>query len=332
MDADGILQVVRDVFGRNWKTEVAGKWVRMACPIARWTHPRGQDTNPSSGISINPSGVSIFNCFTCGKPTPLHGLLRRYSEYTGEDLEGLIEELEDDAYLGPRTLASWDARYHQEEEQLALDKDVFLDLYEPAAGHPYLQERGISDETANRLQLMVDPADPADGEERILFPVFGYGGELRGFSGRATNKEARLKVRDYLGLHKGHNLLGAHLFADRQADKVLVVEGLFDYANAWECGYPAVAVMHSTLTEQQAIMLREIGLPTYLFYDNDEAGAKGVEVAGKALARYQPVMRVRYPKIWVENPSEEGGGHWLKDPGELLAEEFEAMVHDSRLY
>lgn len=332
MDATDIRQVVQEVFGRNTKTEVSGAWVRMRCPLARWTHASGADSNPSAGISIKRNGVSVFSCFTCGNSAPLHGMLSKYAKYTGEDLSEIIGELEDEAYLGPRTMPEWGTRREIAEEDQPLDKAIFMDLYEPAAGHPYLVKRGISDATADRLQLMLDPHDLIDGEERILFPVFGLDEELYGFSGRATNKHATLKVRDYLGLRKGHNVLGAHLFADGQQDKLLLTEGLFDYAMTWENGFPGVAVMHSSLTVEQARIVRAIGRPTYLFYDRDEAGEKGCAVAREMLGGYVALLQPVYPDIWLEDPEEEGGGHYLKDPGDLLPEEQEEMVREARLY
>ena len=327
MDADGINEVLRDVLG-NPQTKTINGWVSLNCPLARWTHETGKDSSASAGISINDHGTSIFNCFTCKVKGPLQHLIRKYGEYTGDNYSDLIEELEDEAYLGARTLPEWGARPGQEDPLVPLKKSVYLDLYEPAAGHPYLTKRGISKATARKLQLMVD-IDPSDGEERILFPVFGSDGELYGLSGRAIDKNARLKVRDYFGLKKARNLLGAHLIEQTKPDKLLIVEGLFDYANAWECGQPAVAVMHSTLTDPQAEMVRGFALPTYFFYDDDVAGKSGVEVAGKLLYQYVPSMRVRYPKVWIED---ESGGHWLSDPGELERHEFEAMIADARLY
>lgn len=338
MDLDGLNQLISDVFGPNTQTKVINGWVSMRCPLAPWTHASGRDSRPSAGISIQPNNTSVFNCMTCHSKMPLHALVERYAEYTGEDLTDLIDELQDEAYLGPRALPSWEStKAPREVEQTELDKNIFLDLYDSAAGHPYLLDRGISDETAELLELKLDPADPEDGEERILFPVFGEGRQLYGFSGRATRKipsddKRTLKVRDYSGLKKAQNLLGIHLVHEHKSPYVLVVEGLFDYANAWQHGFPAVAVMHSTMTEQQARLLRNLGKPVYLFYDDDDAGQSGCEIAGKMLQHFVPVMRVRYPEIWIDDPQEDGGGHYVKDPGELIEIDFTEMIRDARLF
>lgn len=332
MDRDAIFEVVDDVFGRGTALRELNGWVSMRCPMAGWAHPKGRDSMPSAGVSINNNGTSIFNCFTCGKPRPFHAMLKEWADHTGEDLGGLIEELEDEAYLGARTLPGWDELRNEGEDVLMpLDEAIYMDLYESAAGHPYLRKRGISDTTAELLELKFDPCDPADNEPRILFPVRGPEGQLYGFSGRAIRERAKLKVRDYCGLKKAHCVLGSHLIARERQKKVLIVEGLFDYANAWECGYPGIAVMHSSLTEAQTDIVRGLGKPTYLFYDNDAAGEKGVTIAKPLLVRYVPVLTVRYPKIWIENPDEENGGHWLKDPGEMEPSEFQEMIAGARL-
>lgn len=336
MDEPGIRQLVSDVFGPSLLSRTINGWVSLRCPLAPWLHERRSDSRPSAGIKVNRDGTSVFNCYTCKTKVPLQALVRRYAEFTGEDLDDLVGELEEEAYLGPRRLPSWGELKRQAEERdqppVAIDAELHLDLYDSAAGHPYLRRRGISDETAELLQLKLDPADPEDGEERILFPVFGLDGSLHGFSGRATHRDARLKVRDYAGLEKRKCLLGAHLFGQERRSRILVVEGLFDYANAWEQGYPAVAVMHSGMTPMQAELLKEIGLPTYLFYDDDQAGQAGVEMAGQLLSRFLPVNRIRYPEIWIEDDSETDGGHWVKDPGELLEEDFAEALDDARLF
>lgn len=333
MNRDGVRDVLRDVFGANTPMKDIGSWVSICCPLSRFTHQGGQDGNPSAGVSVNDTGTSMFSCFTCKNTGPFHTMLAKYAKYTGEDLTDLIEELSEEEYLGPRTLPDWDTLKSGKDKvsQMPLDEGIFMDLYDNASGHPYLKERGISNATANKLELMFDPRDPADGFPRILFPIRGADGLLYGFSGRDTSGNARLRVRDYHGLHKAQNVLGAHLAASESPDKILLAEGLFDYANLHEQGYCGCAVMHSTLTAAQAEIIRGFGKPTYLFLDNDKAGQEAVEIAGKLLSNYVPTMRVRYPAIEIEDNSDEGF-HMLKDAGELLKEDIDAMISDCRIF
>lgn len=327
MDANQIQQVLREVFG-SISTEVSNGWVKISCPFSRYLHARGSDSRPSAGISFgNENGKNIFSCFSCGVKLPLHAMLSKWAGYTGEDVTSLVEEIEEEAYLGPREIPGWDAVEEEEEEQAALSKAIYLDLYDSAEGHPYLRKRGISAKTAKKLQLMVDPEDRVDGEERILFPVFGADGSLHGFTGRATSSKARTKVRDYFGFQKRKNLLGAHLISGK-VDKVVVVEGPFDYAKAWECGVPAVAVLHSSLTAYQVDILSEFNRPIYLFSDNDLAGDKIIREALKIGANRWDLrlLSAKYPSVWIEDEQEESGGHWAKDVGELNKSELLDMV------
>lgn len=335
MDRETIKEIVRDVWGGDTAMRDVGDWVSMQCPLAFWTHEKGHDNTPSFGIHVEDDGVSLSNCFTCGTKGPLHYILRRYAEYTGEDLDGLINEIEKEEFLGPRTLKDWEStkRARMENLIMPIDEGIYMDLYPPAHNHPYVKARGISSTTAKKLELLYDPGDTnSDRQKRILFPVRGPDGLLYGFSGRAIHKSAQLKVRDLYGLKKAHCVLGAHLAVQDSHKYVLAVEGLFDYARTWECGQPGCAVMHSTMTDAQADIFKDIGKKVYTFYDNDLAGKKGIKTAGKQLGKYLTVLNVNYPKIWIDSPKEPGGGHFLKDPGEMLPEEFEEMISKASLY
>ncbi|ALT58032.1 putative DNA primase [Pseudomonas phage SM1] len=331
MDRGTIKEVVRDVFGRSTEMIDTGDWVSMRCPLAPWTHDSGSDTHASAGVSVVEDGTSIFNCFTCKNTAPFHVMLTRYAEFTGEDLDDLIEELEEGEFLGPRTISSMDAWLtdNLQEVLMPINEGIYMDLYDSAVGHPYLRQRGISNSTARKLELLFDPSD-SEGEPRILFPVRGPGGELYGFSGRATRDTARLKVRDYHGLAKSHCVLGAHLVGP--SDDVVVVEGLVDYAVVHDMGACGCAVMHSTMTKFQAAIVAGFGAPTYLFYDNDSAGQKAIPIAANQLCQHVSVFRPTYPKVWIPNSAEKEGGHFLKDPGEMTDEEFWEMKRTARLW
>lgn len=330
MDREQIKEVLRDVFGRNFETKDLGNWVGMKCPLAPWTHDKGIDGSPSAGVSVDANGTSVYNCFTCKHPRPFHVMLRDYAEYSGEDLDDLIEELEEGEFLGPRNVPSYDQIKESRLTEMAMpiDEGLFMGLFEPCEKHWYLEDRGIDRATARKLELRWDPAD-SEGEPRILFPVRGPDGLLYGFSGRAIYPDARLKVRDYHGLVKAQCVLGSHLVTP--SDQIIIVEGLFDYANAHQCGYTGCAVMHSTMTEHQAEIFRNLGNPAFLFYDNDKAGDGGEEMGIQRLAKYVPTFGVTYPRIKIEDDSEQGW-HWLKDPGEMLPEDFAEMIRKAELF
>lgn len=336
MDRDSIKDVMKDVFGANFAMKDIGDWVSCACVFAPFKHANAIDNHPSAGISCDPDGTSIYNCFTCHTKGPFHRILAEYGDLSGEDLGDLVDELEENEFLGPRALPSWDRQKEKklDEIQTPLDEGVYMDLYDSAAGHPYLKERGISDATARKLELLFDPKGPTDNEPRILFPIRGYDGLLYGFSGRAISGKAALKVRDYHGLRKALNLLGAHLVAKDNPKQIILVEGLFDYAKTHENGYHGCAAMHSTLTEAQAAIIRDMGKPTYMMWDNpkvDKAGDSAMREAGKLIYRYVPTMITRYPDIEIYDKKEKDY-RLIKDAGELLREDIEEMIKDSRLY
>lgn len=335
MEREQIKEVLRDVFGGRYPMRDLGGWVSLACPLAQWTHASGSDSNPSFGVSVNDSGTSVCNCFTCGNTKPFHAFLRQYSELSGVDIEQVIKEVEKDEFLGPTQVAGWDAIKNDNMAELLMpiDAGTYMDIYPPAHGHPYLRGRGISDRTVDLLELRFDPGDYSrDGEPRILFPVRGTDGLLYGFSGRATNRRAQLKVRDYYGLKKSSMVLGSHLAIASSHNYVLAVEGLFDYANAWECGYPGCAVMHSSMTEDQADIFKEIGKKVYDFFDNDAAGGKGMKAMAKQLSKYLTIMQTTYPEVWIAMDDHPEGGEWLSDPGQMEPEEFREMIEGATLY
>lgn len=337
MDAEQIKDVLVEVGMRRGDLKVIHGWVSTKCPLATWKHQKRRDSAPSSGVSIRDE--PIFNCFTCGTKKPLFAMVEEYATYTGDDFSDLVDELRESAYLGPTSLPSWDnlKEHRVEEELMPLHEGLYMDLYEPAVGHPYLRERGISDATVEKLELRFDPEDRVDremgvrGVGRILFPVRGPNGALYGFSGRDVTGKSKIKARDYEGLKKAFCVLGSHLLASENPPHVEIVEGLFDYANMVEQGYYPGAVMHSSMTEAQANIFRDLGKPTYMLYDDDDAGDKGVLEASRLLVDYTPIMQVRYPEVWIENPHEEDGGHYVKDPGELLRDEIEWMLQDARI-
>lgn len=326
MDRESIKELVRDISGPNTEMIDTGQWVSIPCPLAPFTHEKGKDTHPSSGISVNEDGASIFSCFTCHRKGPVPWLLRTLSRYTGDDYYDEADSIEKGEFFGG-TLPKWGESHEDEHEPKPIDKAESFGLYEDAVGHPYLKKRGVTRRATKELELLFDPGD--GGEPRILFPVYGLDKKLYGFSGRATRRSAKLKVKDYFGLPKKRMLLGAHLI--RPDDEyIILVEGLVDYAKMHTYGYPALAFMSSTLTPWQADIVKNIGKPVYFFHDDDTAGRDARDKAKELLWKHVPVMKVRYPKDCTVE-TEEGDSRPPEDPAELTADQVAEMIKDSRL-
>lgn len=327
MDRKEIREFVKEVIGPNTPMVDTDKWVSICCPLSNWTHAGGRDNHPSAGISIKPNGTSVFNCFTCHQKGKLSWLLGQLERYTGEDWGDMADALDRGEFYGG-AIPGWGDVTEEDILPEPLDPETSIDLYDSAAGHPYLKRRGITKSAARTLGLLLDPGD-GGGEERILFPVYGYDKKLYGFSGRATNPEAKLRVKDYFGLPKRLLLLGAHLIQPDD-EYVILVEGLFDYAKLVTYGYPAMAFMSSTLTPMQADIVIDIGKPVYFIHDNDGPGEDARDRARELLWRHVPVMKVRYPQ---EPTIETSGGDLRppKDPAELTHEQVEEMLDEARL-
>ncbi len=331
MERQSIKDLVKEVAGPNAGMVDHQNWVSISCWFAPWKHGGGRDAKPSAGISVKKDERSIYNCQTCGMKGTLPYILEQLSAKTGEDYTDLLGGIDDEEFYGG-DLQPWGVRPKDEAEAMPepLDPDVYLDLYDTAYDHWYVSEtRGIDEDTARFIDLRVDPSDSA-GEERILFPVYNHRGGFYGFTGRATRDGVYPPVRDYHGLPKRGLLLGSHLLP-RDAKRVIVVEGLFDFARLIQYGQPAVAYMGGSLTELQVQVLIDIDLPVYYFRDNDETGERAQLkiVEELTLCKHVPVMKVRYPKRLVLG--KDGKRRPIKDPDELSEEEVETMLAEARL-
>lgn len=324
MDIDSVNAFIDELLGSNTERKYAGSWVSIHCPFAQWTHEHGTDLKASAGILVTDNGEpSVFNCFTCGNHTAgnLKRMVEQYEEFTGYDFSEIKEGLVDSDEFSS-VLHEWGRTRRVVYGYRKEIDDSYLDLYDSAIGHSYLRRRGVNDETAELLELVLDPSN--NGVERILFPIRYRDGVLAGFTGRATNDNATPKVRDYHGLKKESVLLGLHLIA--KTDKyVVVVEGPFDYAIMTQYGYPTVAALFAGLTDNQLKGLVDLGMPILLMYDNDRAGRSASDKVAGMLSRHLPVSVVRY-SLWDRIAGR------AKDPATLSKKEAGLLVEKAALW
>jgi hypothetical protein len=329
MRRDSIKEFLREVIP-NTPLKDIGEWVSAPCPLAPWTHANGTDSNPSFGVKVNETDHSVFNCLTCHRKGTLTRLLELLSRFTGDSFDGLIGDAETEEFLGGE-LPEWGRRVSYDTTNEILGDPVgeeYLDVYDTAYDHWYLMDRGVGPKTAEALDLRVDPDNK--GEERILFPVYSPTGEFYGYTGRSVEQDTVLRVRDYFGLRKRLLLLGAEFIEPKEDPYILVAEGLFDFAKLFSWGLPVVAGMHSGVTDAQARILKDFGLPVYSFQDNDQGGRDGTASIKAKMGNHVPVMQVRYPRreVWDEKAGEY---RQVGDPNELTKAEALEMIENARL-
>lgn len=157
--------------------------------------------------------------------------------------------------------------------------------------HPYLAERGINRDVA-RLFGVGHYARRGIMSGRIVIPIHSPDGALVAYVGRSIDaREPRYKFPP--GFRKSHFLFNLHrAIKARLYRSVIVVEGFFDCMNVHQAGYPCVvAAMGSSLSSEQANLLKQNFAEVILMLDGDASGRVGTMAIENRL-RHMLVVRV----------------------------------------
>jgi DNA primase len=217
-------------------------------------------------------------------------------------------------------------------EAVAVAQDWFtrqlLDSPEAAAAREYLAGREVPLETAGQHGLGFAPPGRAfltamqelgvdekvlldaglsaardDGKviprfrSRLLFPIHDLRGRAAGFGGRllVPGEPKYLNSPETPIFHKGKQLYNLHQAksAIRKEESVILVEGYFDVFRLVLAGIEhVVAPLGTSLTAEQAGLLRRFAPSATLLYDSDQAGLRATFRAGDELLRHGVRVRV----------------------------------------
>jgi len=127
---------------------------------------------------------------------------------------------------------------------------------------------------------------------RIVLPIMDESGRVIGFGGRAMAPQAQpkyLNTPDTPLYHKSSTLYGLAFAKEalRRSSRAILVEGYFDAIAAHAAGVAGtVAVLGTSLTEQQLKLLRRFVQRLVIVYDEDaggnEAALRGLDLATEA--------------------------------------------------
>jgi DNA primase len=179
----------------------------------------------------------------------------------------------------------------------------------------WLRNRGVSRQEAISCGLIVEgqKGDYDRFRGRVIFPIRDMAGKLTAFGGRILSGEGAKYINSPEGpLFNKRSLLyllPAAKGSIREKGETIVVEGYMDALRLHLCGFQnSVATLGTSLTADQAALLKRMSDRVLICYDSDAAGQEAT-LRGMSLLQNEG-LEVRV----VELPRG-------KDPDELLASE-----------
>ena len=178
--------------------------------------------------------------------------------------------------------------------------------------HPYLKQRGITEETARVFGVGVF-GGKGTMQGRCVIPIHNEKGELVAYAGRSIDG-SEPKYKFPAGFHKSLELYGLCRAIGESGSRrrVVLVEGFFDCLKVSAAGFPSAALMGSSMSEaQEELLVRHFNVVCILL-DGDEAGQEGARDCLARLGR----------RVWAYAPVLPEG----KQPDMLRTEEIQALL------
>jgi len=295
--SDGAINQIKErieistLIGEYLPLKKAGKNYVSNCPFHK-------DDTPSFYVSPD---LNIFHCFGCGKSGDVITFIMEFEKVPFPEALRILAEkagIEIGQYKGKNDILysihdfATDF-YHKE----LLKSGKVLD---------YLKRRGFEKKSIEKFQLGFAPygsnfiakakkefkiedliksglVKNSNGRikdtffVRLLFPLFSSSGKIIGFGGRRLSKKGPkyLNSPDTPIHKKGKNLYSLwHVKEEiRKTEKIILVEGYFDFLSLYKAGIKnAVACLGTSLTSDQAELISRYAKEVILFFDEDTAG------------------------------------------------------------
>lgn len=266
----------------------SGDDVMVCCPY----HKEGQERRPSAGIR---KADGLLHCLACGKTVGIDEMIANCFGYSDPTwgyrwlLQNFAvvkvenrKEITYDISRGKKLIT----RQAESVTEKELDSYRYI--------HPYMYERGLTDEIIEYFDIGYDKAT-----DSITFPIRNWRGENFGktmFIARRQIKTKRFDIpkdmeKPLYGLYEVYKYAEEHLVLGGRGrhypiSEVYVCEGLFDMLRLWCNGKCAVAGFGCLYSEYQMRLLSE--LPTrklVLAFDADKAGKDGADRVKAAVTR-----------------------------------------------
>lgn len=252
-----------------------GENVQTNCPF----HKGGQERKPSFGVN---GEIDKCHCFSCGWSgtieemiSELYGyqdegkfgkswLIKRFNTIEIESRPNILEGL-DVSRNSIRVDNRCNNRNNYINNTFNYISDEELDKYRYI--HPYLYERGLTDEIIERFDIGYDRE-----RKEITFPV-------RDIEGRCVFVAGRSVERKFFRLPKGESkpIYQSYRFISGNYRKAYITESFLNCLTCWKYDKPAMALI-GTGNQKQYEILNRLPVREYILaFDPDEAGRKATE-------------------------------------------------------
>ncbi len=303
---DNVLDEIRD---RADIVDLIGEYVDLKRSGSNYMGlcPFHSEKTPS--FSVSPS-KSIFKCFGCGVggdvitfvmkrenlsfPEAVEFLADKYNVrlevYKDENKEARekrnrLYEINREAglhflknyeasqktqlYLKNRMLSDKTIRSYG----IGYSKDSWTDLYD------HLTKMGYREDELLELNLI---SKSKNGNyidrfrDRVMFPIINRNNRIIGFGARAFGdaKPKYLNSRETPIFHKGSNVFNINIISrESSRERIILVEGYMDVISLYNSGINySVASLGTSLTIDQANIIKKMAKDIYICYDSDSAG------------------------------------------------------------
>lgn len=250
-----------------------GENIQTNCPF----HKNGQERKPSFGVN---GEIDKCHCFSCSWSGTIEEMISELYGYQDEGKFGkswLIKRFNTvEIETRPNIMEGFNVRNNsnafnnhcRSDNVFSADKIVTeeeLDKYRYI--HPYLYERGLTDEIIERFDIGYDRE-----RKEITFPV-------RDIEGRCVFVAGRSTERKFFRLPKGMDkpIYCSHLFRYGTYTRAYITESFLNCLTCWKYDKPAMATI-GTGNQKQYEILNKLPVREYILaFDPDEAGRKATE-------------------------------------------------------
>lgn len=255
-------QVRKEINGKYLRViQHSHSGLRITCPF----HSGGQEKNADCYVNDNPNDelYGVFHCFACGAKGYITDIIKFCFNANDEFVNDWLCNNFATTFIEQREILPKIELDNREEKHYLNESEI--DKYKYI--HPYLLNRGISEEVIKKFSVGYDEKDNS-----IVFPVWDDRGNLLFFTKRRIDKKQFFIPNSSIKPIYLLNFIKKDCIAN-----VYVVESQINALTLWTWGYPAIALF-GTGSKEQYKMLNNSGIRSYILcFDGDGAGDNGVK-------------------------------------------------------